>query len=237
MKERILDAISGREFELAQRYCGLTPGQHRDKEHHQPCPFCNGHDRFRYDEKKKRFACRQCNFSGDLLALIMATNGIAFRKALELLATETGILLSERTKRTVPCGVKAAYERNVNDDRMTIASLTLHYLRFVPGTDGTDFRTVSVETIRTHARQLVNYPLEVIANLVATQKCNGDMQKAWIILDALYAGKDVNYEVRIYNFDKAISEIRWFSQKERMKLLQEVNNELERSQNGNTGRN
>ena len=63
MRDLILDAIQGREFELALRYCGLTAGQRGDKEHHQPCPFCGGKDRFYFRKDKKKFACRQCGYS------------------------------------------------------------------------------------------------------------------------------------------------------------------------------
>ena len=133
MKDLILEAVHGREFELAMRYCGLSEGRRGDKERHQPCPFCQGKDRFNFSEKHRAFFCRRCGFGGNLIALMMAVNGISYRKALETLASETGVLLPEwkptadRSK-TLPL----LWEKNRNDSRMTITSLVLVHLRFVP---------------------------------------------------------------------------------------------------------
>ena len=231
MKDLILDAIKGREFELALRYCGLTEGQRGDKEHHQPCPFCTdpGKDRFRFYPAHGTFHCRQCGFDGKILKLLMATNGITERKALETLASETGILLPKRPKRTQRSPIQTAYERNQNDARMTIAMLLLAHLRFVPGTDGIDFEAATIETTRRYAETLTEYPLYQLVGLLATERCAGDRQKAWAALDCLYNGTDPKPRLREINFNRTINEIRIFTAKEHQKLEMEIAAEIERT--------
>jgi len=229
MRDLILDAVKGREFELACRYCGIAEGKRGDKEHHQPCPFCTGKDRFWFYPEHRTFHCRQCGFNGNLITLMMTTNAITYRQALETLSVETGILLPEKQKRTPRAPLSAIWGQNRDDARMTIACLVLVHLQFVPATDGIDFQTATIETVRQYASRLLDYRLEQIVELLAIEKYAGDRQKAWIVLECLYTGKDIAPALREYNINREIVKLRMFAMTERRKLELEI----ERMLNGN----
>jgi hypothetical protein len=226
MKTLILEAIAGREFELAQRYCGITEGRRGDREHHQPCPFCQGKDRFNFSEKCWAFFCRQCGFGGDLITLMMAVNAITYRKSLETLADELGIVLPEQPKRPKCVPLGTVWEQNKNDVRMTLASLVLVHLRFVPATDGVDFQAADIDTVRKYAARLTGHRLDEIVGLLASRY--GDRQKAWAALECLYTGKEIAPALREINVNRAISGLRMFAAKERRDREKEIETEIER---------
>ena len=236
MRDLILDATKGHEFDLAMRYCGIAPGKRGDREHSQPCPFCEGDDRFYFVARLGRFFCRRCGFGGSIIDLLIAVNSLTYWQAIELLAAEFGIILpkSQKCARSPQKSTLCVdWEKDRNDARMTIASLALAYMRFLPATDWVDFREASIETTREHASRLIDNPLREIVNMVAIMKHQGDMQKAWIALDSLYTGKDVKSELLELNFNRVIQEIRMYSLKEHRELEKEVELELERIQHAN----
>lgn len=229
MRDLILDAARGNEFDIAQRYCGISPGRRGDREHHQPCPFCEGKDRFWFYAKFGTFHCRHCGFGGNIIDLLIAVNSLTYRKATELLAAEFGIIMPESQKRTRSPKIStltADWENNRNDARMTIASLTLAYMRFVPATDGVDFLEATLETTREYAIQLVDYPLREIVEMLAINKCQGDRQEAWLVLDCLYTGKEIKSALVKHRVERAIQEIRMFVLKERRSFEKEIENRL-----------
>lgn len=53
-------------------------------EYHGPCPVCGGNDRFRVQPEKGktgRFACRQCEISGDGIDYLRKVKGLTFQEA------------------------------------------------------------------------------------------------------------------------------------------------------------
>ena len=92
--DKLKSHISGREFYLAQQIIGLTDGNKRhDPEHHQPCPrsSCDSDDdAFYVREDKGTFHCRKCDFSGNLIDLVMAVKGIDAIGAYDIIADYAG---------------------------------------------------------------------------------------------------------------------------------------------------
>ena len=229
MRDLILDATNGREFDIAQRYCGIAPGRCGDREHHQPCPFCEGKDRFWFYPKTGTFHCRQCEFGGNIIDLLITVNRLTFRQAIEILAADLGIILPEPQKHArspQKTTLWSDWENSRQDARMTIASLTLAYMRFVPATDGVDFLEATLETTREYAIQLVDYPLREIVEMLAINKCQGDRQEAWLVLDCLYTGKEIKSALVKHRVERAIQEIRMFVLKERRSFEKEIENRL-----------
>lgn len=78
---RIEHVIAGRNIRLSKagriERCG-------------PCPSCGGTDRFSINTRKQVFNCRVCRQSGDVIALVQALDGVAFKMAVETLAGATG---------------------------------------------------------------------------------------------------------------------------------------------------
>ena len=111
---------------------------------------------------------------------------------------------------------------------MTIASLVLAYVRFVPAMDGIDFREASIETTREYASRLTGYTLRELVNVVAISRYAGDTQKALVVLDCLYNGRDWRHELRELNVNREIQEIRMFAMKERRELEKEIELEIEK---------
>ena len=222
MSQLILDACAGRELELAQRYCGLSDTIRPDKEHHQSCPVCReGKDRFYFTDKLRKFFCRQCGFGGNIINLMMTVNDLTYRKAIELLADDLGVVLPKWKKdgrRRMADSSRMAWERNTNGERLTIAALVLTHLRFLPATDGIDFKAADVETTMRYATRLTKHSIAKIVEMVANGKYQGDRQKAWLALDCLYTGKDVNSTMTDLNWRRMFQEIRQESLKERLEL-------------------
>ena len=230
MKDLILEAARGRELEFAIRYCGLTEGI--GKEHRQPCPFCKGETRFLFIAKPRNcdyalFVCRQCGRGGSILNLLIATNRITYQNALETLASEVGLTLPDKPQKTQRESLRAVWEANRNDARMTIASLILVHCRFLPATDGVDFLEADIETIRKYAERIVKYPLNDLIRLLATQMYGGDYQKAYIALECLYHGKDIASALRKYNVDRAIQNIRMFANREEQNFVEKMEKEIQ----------
>lgn len=63
---------------------------------HQPCPMCQGKDRFRYDDKQGNgtYFCNQCG-SGDGFGFVMAWQQCTFPEALQTVARVLGLDTSE----------------------------------------------------------------------------------------------------------------------------------------------
>ena len=236
MRDLILEAARGRELEFAVRYCGVSESRHGDREHHQACPFCAGKDRFWFSPRYRMFFCRQCGYKDTIIGLLKDTNGITFQKALETLAYETGVDLPKWTPKTPRAQTSAIWEgfrrqgtdEKRQEDRMTIAMLTLAYLRFVPATDGIDFLEADFETTRKYAERLVDRQFHEIVELVANLKFAGDKPKAQVVLDCLYTGKDITAALREFNVNRAIQNIRSQAMKEHWKLEKEIETELEK---------
>jgi len=229
MRDLILEAVKGREFELAVRYCGLSEGI--GKEHRQPCPFCEGETRFRFIAEPRNcdyalFVCRQCGRGGSILNLLIATNGITYQKAIETLAYEAGVVLPEWTPKTQRAQTRAIWEANKGEDRMTIACLFLWYLNLP--FDGVDFRTTDMETIRKYAANIVEDKFDDLIQTLAAWRCNDDRREAMLVLECLYYGKDLHKELAWHRVNKSIHEIRMFAAKERWQLEKEIETELEK---------
>lgn len=81
-------------IELTGRYTELrkvTP-----KEHHGPCPWCGGDDRFRVTADF--FACRQCGRKGDTIEFVMQKQGVNFKEAVSLLGGNMVMDVGEKRK-------------------------------------------------------------------------------------------------------------------------------------------
>lgn len=81
-------------IELAGRYTELrkvTP-----KEHHGPCPWCGGDDRFRVTADY--FACRQCGRKGDTIEFVMQRQNVDFRTAVSILGGDVPMNTGEKRK-------------------------------------------------------------------------------------------------------------------------------------------
>ena len=98
----------------------------------------------------------------------------------------------------------------------------------MPGTDWIDFREATIETTREYASRLTGYTLRELVNVVAISRYAGDTQKAWVVLDCLYNGRDGAAELRKLKVDRAIQEIRMFAMKERRELEKEIELEIEK---------
>jgi hypothetical protein len=55
-----------------------------------PCPRCGGDDRFSINIRKQLFNCRNRRKGGDVIAMVMWHDGVAFNAAMELLTGEKG---------------------------------------------------------------------------------------------------------------------------------------------------
>ncbi len=53
-----------------------------------PCPICGGVDRFSINLRKGICNCRQCALKGNVIAFVMAVDGVGFHAAVELLTGE-----------------------------------------------------------------------------------------------------------------------------------------------------
>src|SRR6266436_3140335 len=53
-----------------------------------PCPACDGDDRYRFNTRKQTGFCRQCDFKGDVIAMVMKWDGTDFNASVETLAGE-----------------------------------------------------------------------------------------------------------------------------------------------------
>jgi len=85
------DHIRENEFSIAKQLIGLTDGKtSKDKECHQPCPCCGGHDRFWFNPKNRTFHCRQCDIGGDIFDLIGKVHSISFTEACGIIADHVG---------------------------------------------------------------------------------------------------------------------------------------------------
>ena len=85
LKQHLKNA--GRTFDrVGKGLCGLTDGNGKD--HSQPCPFCEGDNRFWYSAKYERWFCRRCKPTGgwDAIGLVMDVQGVDFREAIRLVA-------------------------------------------------------------------------------------------------------------------------------------------------------
>jgi hypothetical protein len=71
------------EDEAARRDIHL---QGRGSEREGPCPICGGTDRFSINTKKQVWNCRGCDEGGDIIALVMHLDRLAFSEAVEKLA-------------------------------------------------------------------------------------------------------------------------------------------------------
>jgi len=106
---------------------------------------------------------------------------------------------------------------------MTIASLVLAHCRFLPATDGVDFREATIETTRKYAAQWVGYTLNEIVELLAIWKYDRDMQKAWVALECLYFGKNITTEL----FELHLRRLRQYVQLDALKQRRELEKEIE----------
>lgn len=77
---------------------------------HQPCPACNGNDRYRYDDKTGNgdHYCNQCG-AGDGLSLLQKVNGWDFPTAVQRVAAYLGMDTENDNIRPTP---KALAKRN-----------------------------------------------------------------------------------------------------------------------------
>jgi putative DNA primase/helicase len=65
---------------------------------HQPCPVCEGRDRFRFDDKGiGRFYCSQCG-PGDGFKLLMLLNGVSFPEAKSIAMEHAGVIEADQPK-------------------------------------------------------------------------------------------------------------------------------------------
>ena len=155
---------------------------------------------------------------------MMATNALTFRDAVEILAAELGVILPDKqgkqrkSSKKQPASLYTIWEKDVNDAKMTIASLVLAHLRFVPATDGIDFADADIETTRKYAGRLVGYPLRDIIELLAIGKYECDTQKARIVLEHLYAGTNATNALAEINLCRSIQSIRVLAYKEHREL-------------------
>lgn len=81
-------------IELAGRHVELRKVS--PKEHHGPCPWCGGDDRFRVTAD--HFACRQCGRSGDAIAFVMQRQNVDFKTAVSILGGDVPMSVSEKVK-------------------------------------------------------------------------------------------------------------------------------------------
>jgi len=211
MTELVLEACKNREVEFAVRFCGISEGKNRDKEIHQPCPFCGGTDRFHFDLRARTFFCRGCGLGANIITLIMKTTGMHYRETCELLAMETGITLPELQKQSIDR--KSLHSLwKTEQGRVKIAMLALWQCRFIPATAGTDFRTADVDTLRNWAKSFTKYTLDEIIELV---RINSDTaldnrRESWVVLDALVTGKNPMTELAKSRVEQGIIELKCF---------------------------
>ncbi len=67
---------------------GIKPEKVAANECAIPCPACGGDDRFRFNTRKRTGFCRQCDFKGDVIAMVMKWDGTDFNESVETLAGE-----------------------------------------------------------------------------------------------------------------------------------------------------
>ncbi|MCL2347655.1 MAG: DUF3987 domain-containing protein [Planctomycetaceae bacterium] len=81
---------TGQTFTLMVAHGGITDGNGSD--HRQPCPFCEGTDRFRFSDDCDKCFCRKCKPTGgySIYDLVMHHQGFDFHEALELIAKAGG---------------------------------------------------------------------------------------------------------------------------------------------------
>jgi hypothetical protein len=81
---------TGQTFSLMLRIGGIAEGKGID--HSQPCPHCEGNNRFWYSREYERCYCRKCKPNGegfDIFALVQHHRSIGFKEAVELIALES----------------------------------------------------------------------------------------------------------------------------------------------------
>lgn len=86
--ESLKSATAGQDLQIAITVCGLQ--DITDKEKHQPCPICGGHDRFWYKDSLRLFTCRQCGLCVDIIGLVQVTNRCECSEACELIEAFLG---------------------------------------------------------------------------------------------------------------------------------------------------
>jgi DNA primase len=84
--------------EVVRRYADTSPVYH---EHHGPCPFCGGSDRFIIFKDRKRCHCRQCEFSGDVIDLVAKLHNVDAKGAAEII-TRRQVTISTAPRRIRP---------------------------------------------------------------------------------------------------------------------------------------
>lgn len=92
-------------IELAGRHVELRKVS--PKEHHGPCPWCGGDDRFRVTAD--HFACRQCGRKGDAIEFVMQRQNVDFIEAVKILGGDVPMSVSEKVK-PVSKLAESAYE-------------------------------------------------------------------------------------------------------------------------------
>ncbi|HMW72504.1 MAG TPA: CHC2 zinc finger domain-containing protein [Cellvibrionaceae bacterium] len=81
-------------IELAGRHVELRKVS--PKEHHGPCPWCGGDDRFRVTADY--FACRQCGRKGDAIEFIKQRQNVDFIEAIKILGGDVSMGIGEKVK-------------------------------------------------------------------------------------------------------------------------------------------
>jgi len=92
-------------IELAGRHVELRKVS--PKEHHGPCPWCGGDDRFRVTADY--FACRQCGRKGDAIEFVMQRQNVDFKTAVSILGGDVPMSVGEKVK-PVSKPAESAYE-------------------------------------------------------------------------------------------------------------------------------
>lgn len=113
--ESVVQAARGQWREILGTMAGLDPRQLTDK--HQPCPACDGHDRYRFDDKdgEGTYYCNGCG-AGSGLDLLIKVTGLPFPDAVNAVGDFLGHDPSVRVAPRAPVKPRKSYKR---DQRMT----------------------------------------------------------------------------------------------------------------------
>ena len=102
-----------------------------------PCLICGGTDRFSLNLNKQVCNCRQCDLSGDVIALVMGVEGLSFRAAAEWLTGERAPPPKPRP-RPQECEQEPA-DKRIHDFNLKIAAHVVLELAPLIGTPGEEY--------------------------------------------------------------------------------------------------
>jgi hypothetical protein len=114
-----------RNISLVDLLPDLQPGR---KERHGPCPFCGGTDRFIVFVDSDRAWCRQCNWKGDSIQLLIDRDGLSFREAQRALGLDTYTAPAAKRQATIHSLALASAKRAYSEwQKCTLDTLVNEY--------------------------------------------------------------------------------------------------------------